>query len=61
MSKLDKVVLYLGLGFGIILQWFAIHHTGIEAREFLGLMALVIFLVLIIFLVGIAERKFNKK
>jgi len=47
MSGLDKLVLCLGLGFGIILQCFAIYY----AQEFLGWMALMIFLSLITFLV----------
>ena len=55
MRKLDKVVLYIGISFGIIFQWFAIHHIGVETREFLGLMALMIFLLSIVFLAGKAN------
>ena len=57
MRRLDKVILYFGSGLGIFLQWLTFHWVEVEIREPLGLMALMIFLSLILFLTGKIEEE----
>jgi len=61
LKNIEKVILYLGSGIAIFLQWLTIYDTEIIRREVTGIISLMILLLMIIYFAAEVERNRKKR